>query len=55
MQEQWFVEANDLWKQMYMLRTNELIMAKINISTKANTLMIRKRNNNSIKKQNCDW
>ena len=40
---------------MYMLRTNELIMGKIDISTKANTLMIRKRNNNSIKKQNCDW
>ena len=37
---------------MYMLRANELIMGKIDISTKANTLMIRKRNNNSIKKQN---
>ena len=38
-----------------MLRTNELIMAKIDIRTKTNTLMIRKRNNNSIKKQNSDW
>ena len=38
MQEQWFVEANDLWKQMYMLRTNELIMAKIDISTKAKNI-----------------
>ena len=29
-------------------------MAKIDISTKTNTLMIRKRNNNSIKKQNSE-
>ena len=30
-------------------------MAKIDISTQTNTLMIRKRNINSIKKQNSDW